>query len=86
MFAALTGSGLAAAAGLNAWIPFMLVALTARTSDLIELPGDYDWVISDWAIGVGACCCWPSWCWTRCRWWTTSTTWCRPRSGRPWAG
>ena len=54
MFAALTGSGLAAAAGLNAWIPFMLVALTARTSDLIELPGDYSWVISDWAIGVGA--------------------------------
>ncbi len=52
MFAALTGSGLAAAAGLNAWIPFVLVALTARLSDVIELPGEYDWVVSDWAIGV----------------------------------
>lgn len=54
MFAALTGSGLAAAAGLNAWIPFVLVAVTARMSDVIELPGEYSWVISDWAIGVGA--------------------------------
>ena len=54
MFAALTGSGLAAAAGLNAWIPFMLVAVTARFSELIELPSDYSWVISDWAIGVGS--------------------------------
>ncbi len=52
MFAALTGSGLAAAAGLNAWIPFVLVALTARLSDVIQLPGEYDWVVSDWAIGV----------------------------------
>lgn len=54
MFAALTGSGLAAAAGLNAWIPFVLVAVTARMSDVIELPGEYSWVVSDWAIGVGA--------------------------------
>lgn len=54
MFAALTGSGLAAAAGLNAWIPFMLVALTARFSEVIELPADYGWVISDWAIAAGA--------------------------------
>lgn len=54
VFAALTGSGLAAAAGLNAWIPFMLVAMTARFSELIELPVEYDWVISNWAIGAGA--------------------------------
>nr|WP_269329520.1 DUF4126 domain-containing protein [Kineosporia babensis] len=50
----MTGSGLAAAAGLNAWIPFVLVALTARMSDVIELPGEYSWVISDWAIAAGA--------------------------------
>ena len=53
MLAALTGSGLAAAAGLNAWIPFLLVAVLARTTDLIQLPGDYAWVRSDWAIAIG---------------------------------
>jgi len=54
VLAALTGSGLAAAAGLNAWIPFVLVAVVARTTDLIALPTEYGWVRSDWAIGVGA--------------------------------
>ncbi len=54
MIAALTGSGLAAAAGLNAYIPFMLVAVLSRTTDVIELPHDYAWVRSDWAIGIGA--------------------------------
>jgi len=53
MIAALTGSGLAAAAGLNAYIPFLLVAVVARVSDVIVLPPDYAWVQSDWAIGVG---------------------------------
>jgi hypothetical protein len=54
MIAALTGSGLAAAAGLNAYIPFMLIAVLARTTDVIQLPPDYAWVRSDWAITVGA--------------------------------
>lgn len=53
MIAALTGSGLAAAAGLNAWIPFVLVAMVARLTDLIELPSQYTWVDSNWAIAVG---------------------------------
>jgi hypothetical protein len=54
VIAALTGSGLAAAAGLNAYIPFMLIAVLARTTDVIQLPPDYAWVRSDWAIAVGA--------------------------------
>ena len=54
MIAALTGSGLAAAAGLNAYIPFVLVAVLARVTDVIVLPPDYAWVQSDWAIGVGS--------------------------------
>ena len=54
MIAALTGSGLAAAAGLNAYIPFLLVAVIARVSDVIVLPSDYAWVQSDWSIGIGA--------------------------------
>ncbi|GLY28188.1 DUF4126 domain-containing protein [Kineosporia sp. NBRC 101731] len=54
MIAALTGSGLAAAAGLNAWIPFVLVAMVARLTEVIALPTEYDWVTSNWAIGIGA--------------------------------
>src|SRR4051812_37944850 len=54
MIAALTGSGLAAAAGLNAYIPFLLVAILARVTDVVELPHDYAWVQSNWAIGIGA--------------------------------
>lgn len=54
MIAALTGLGLSAAAGLNAYIPFMLVALIARFTDVITLPESFSWIESPWAIGVGA--------------------------------
>ncbi|NHA67598.1 DUF4126 domain-containing protein [Phycicoccus flavus] len=54
MLAALTGMGLSAAAGLNAYIPFLVVALAARFTDLVTLPSDYTWIESDWAIGAGA--------------------------------
>lgn len=54
MIAALTGMGLSAAAGLNAYIPFMVVALLARFTDVITLPEGFSWIESPWAIGVGA--------------------------------
>jgi uncharacterized membrane protein len=54
MIAALTGMGLSAAAGLNAYIPFLVVALIARFSDFITLPQSYSWIESWWAIGIGA--------------------------------
>lgn len=54
MIAALTGMGLSAAAGLNAYIPFMIVALVARFTDVITLPSSFSWIESPWAIGVGA--------------------------------
>lgn len=54
MIAALTGTGLAAAAGLNAYIPFLLVALLSRFTDVIDLPTQYAWIESDWAIAVSA--------------------------------
>lgn len=54
MIAALTGMGLGAAAGLNAYIPFLLVALLARFSDVVVLPTGLEWMESWWAIGVGA--------------------------------
>jgi len=54
VIAALTGMGLSAAAGLNAYIPFLVVALIARFSDVITLPQSYAWIESWWAIGIGA--------------------------------
>lgn len=54
MIAVLTGMGLSAAAGLNAYIPFLVVALVARFTDVITLPGEFSWIESWWAIGIGA--------------------------------
>lgn len=54
MIAALTGMGLSAAAGLNAYIPFLIVALIARFTDIIVLPSSFAWIESSWAIGIGA--------------------------------
>ncbi|RJQ79415.1 DUF4126 domain-containing protein [Pseudonocardiaceae bacterium YIM PH 21723] len=52
MIAALTGIGLSAAAGLNAYIPLLLVALLARFTSVIDLPPDYAWLSSWWSIAV----------------------------------
>lgn len=52
MLAALTGAGLSAAAGLNAYIPFILVALVARYTTVLDLPAQYAWIESWWAIGI----------------------------------
>lgn len=54
MLAALTGAGLSAAAGLNAYIPFLVVALVARFTDVLTLPASYAWIESWWAIGICA--------------------------------
>jgi hypothetical protein len=54
MIAALTGIGLSAAAGLNAYIPFLMVGLLARFTDLIVLPTGFAWIESGWALGIGA--------------------------------
>ena len=53
MLAALTGMGLSAAAGLNAYIPFLVVALIAKFTDIIVLPASFAWMESWWAIGIG---------------------------------
>jgi uncharacterized membrane protein len=54
VIAALTGMGLAAAAGLNAYIPFLVMALVAKYTDLVTLPVSYQWMESWWAIGIGS--------------------------------
>lgn len=48
----LTGLGLAAPAGLNAWLTLLLVALSARFTGIVELGDDYDWLESTPAIAV----------------------------------
>jgi Domain of unknown function (DUF4126) len=52
MLASLTGLGLSAAAGLNAYIPLLLVGVLARFTDVITLPQPYQWIQSGWAIAI----------------------------------
>lgn len=54
MLAALTGMGLSAAAGFNAYIPFLIVALVAKFTDVLALPASFGWMESWWAIGIGS--------------------------------
>ena len=49
------GSSLAAAAGLNAWIPLFLLGLAAKLLPAVTLPAGWSWLGSDvslWIIGV----------------------------------
>jgi hypothetical protein len=48
----LTGTGLAAAAGLNAYIPMLLLGLGARFVDFVELPANWAWLENEWVLGI----------------------------------
>ena len=52
MLEILTGTGLAAAAGLNAYIPLLLVGLAARFTDLVNLPSSWAWLENEWVLGI----------------------------------
>jgi hypothetical protein len=52
MLATLTGFGLSAAAGLNAYIPLLAVGLVARYTDLLTLPSEYAWLAEPWVLAV----------------------------------
>ena len=52
MLEALTGTGLAASAGLNAYIPLLTMGLLARYTDVINLPGGWQWLSNGWVIGI----------------------------------
>ena len=56
MIAVLTGMGLSAAAGLNAYIPFLIVALIAKYTDFIVLPSSYGGWSRGGRSGSGQCC------------------------------
>jgi hypothetical protein len=47
-----TAFGLSASAGLNAYLPLLIVALTARFTNLIQLNEPWDVLTSGWAIGA----------------------------------
>ena len=52
MLELLTGTGLAAAAGLNAYIPLLLLGLAGRFLDVITLPAGWTWLENEWVLGI----------------------------------
>ncbi|GAB2573572.1 hypothetical protein Aab01nite_20130 [Paractinoplanes abujensis] len=50
MLEALTGTGLAASAGLNAYIPLLTMGVLARYTDTIDLPIGWDWLSNGWTL------------------------------------
>ena len=52
MLAALTGLGLSTAAGLNAYIPLLVVGLLANFTDHVRLPQEYAWLSNGWVLGI----------------------------------
>ncbi|WP_433344434.1 DUF4126 domain-containing protein [Micromonospora sp. CA-111912] len=52
MFEVLTGTGLAASAGLNAYIPLLTMGLLARFTDLIDLPSGWQWLGNGWVMVI----------------------------------
>ena len=52
MLELLTGTGLAVAAGLNAYIPMLIVGLSGRFLDFITLPAGWSWLENEWVLGI----------------------------------
>ena len=52
MLEALTGTGLAASAGLNAYIPLLVMGLLARYTDVIDLPQGWSWLSNGWVLVI----------------------------------
>jgi hypothetical protein len=48
----LMGIGLASSAGLNAYIPLLIVGLLGRFTDVIDLPASFRWLENPWVIGI----------------------------------
>lgn len=51
MLEVLTGTGLAVAAGLNAYIPLLLLGLAGRFFDVVALPAGWTWLENEWVLG-----------------------------------
>ncbi len=48
----LTGSGLAVAAGLNAYIPLLALGAAGRFLDFVTLPAGWAWLENEWTLGI----------------------------------
>ncbi|GAA1570435.1 DUF4126 domain-containing protein [Actinomadura kijaniata] len=52
MLAGLTGLGLSAAAGLNAYIPLLVVGVLDRLTDTVTLPAEFGWLTNGWVLAL----------------------------------
>lgn len=52
MFELLTGTGLAASSGLNAYIPLLTLGLLSRFTDTVTLPAGWQWLDGGWALVI----------------------------------
>lgn len=53
MLEVLTGTGLAAAAGMNAYVPLLVVGLANRFfPDALQLPEGWAWLSNGWVLGI----------------------------------
>lgn len=52
MLELLTGTGLAASAGLNAYIPLLVIGLLARYTDVINPPSGWQWLSNGWVLVI----------------------------------
>ncbi|MFI5842950.1 DUF4126 domain-containing protein [Catenuloplanes sp. NPDC051500] len=52
MLEILTGTGLAASAGLNAYIPMLAMGLLARYTEVLQLPSGWQWLSNGWVIAI----------------------------------
>lgn len=50
----MTGFGLASAAGLNAYIPILLMGLMGRFTNLVNLPTGWSWLENGWVLTIVA--------------------------------
>ncbi|MGR2751671.1 DUF4126 domain-containing protein [Agromyces arachidis] len=50
MLEVLTATGLALSAGLNAWIPLLVIGALDRFTGLVELPEGWAWLSNEWVL------------------------------------
>lgn len=48
----LTGAGLALSAGLNAYVPLLVLGLAGRFTELVRLPEGWSWLENEWVLVI----------------------------------
>ncbi|WP_206022673.1 MULTISPECIES: DUF4126 domain-containing protein [unclassified Salinibacterium] len=52
MIEVLTGAGLAMSAGLNAYVPLLVLGLASRFTEFVNLPAQWAWLENEWVLGI----------------------------------